>query len=57
MVFPIILGAGKRLFPGQMGQAAKLTLTESQTTGDGVLMLTYQPAPAQAAADQPDPAA
>ena len=57
MVFPIILGAGKRLFPGQMGQAAKLTLSESQTTGDGVLMLTYQPAPAQAAAGQPDPAA
>ena len=46
MVFPIILGQGKRLFPDEMNQAAKLTLTESRTAGDGVLLLTYQAAPA-----------
>jgi dihydrofolate reductase len=46
MVFPIILGRGKRLFPDEMKQAAKLTLTESKTVGSGVLLLTYQYAPA-----------
>jgi dihydrofolate reductase len=48
MVFPIILGRGKRLFPGEMNEAAKLTLTESKTAGEGVLLLTYQYAPAAA---------
>jgi dihydrofolate reductase len=48
MVFPVVLGQGKRLFPDQMDQQAKLTLTESKTAGDGVLLLTYQPAPADA---------
>jgi len=42
MVFPVILGQGKRLFPDQMRQPAALTLTESRTSGDGVLLLTYQ---------------
>jgi dihydrofolate reductase len=42
MVFPLLLGAGKRLFPE--GQAKKpLTLTESQTVGDGVSILRYEP--------------
>jgi hypothetical protein len=49
MVFPIILGAGKRLFPGEMTAAATLTLTESATDRDGVLLLTYRPAAAGAA--------
>lgn len=56
MVFPIVLGHGKRLFPDEMSQAAMLTLTGSRTTGDGVLLLTYQSAPATAPAGQPDPA-
>jgi dihydrofolate reductase len=43
LVFPVILGRGKRLFPEDMTDAAKLTLVESQTAGD-VLVLTYQPA-------------
>ncbi|MGO9139915.1 MAG: hypothetical protein ACLP70_00455 [Streptosporangiaceae bacterium] len=47
-IFPIVLGAGKRLFPEVMGQAATLTLTESATAGDGILLLTYQPATAAA---------
>jgi dihydrofolate reductase len=43
MVFPIILGAGKRLFPDAMGEPARLALTSCRTDGDGVLLLTYQP--------------
>ena len=46
MVFPVILGSGKRWFPDGMDQAATLTLTGCKTDGDGVLLLTYQPAPA-----------
>lgn len=49
MVFPIILGQGKRLFPAEMNQAATLTVTESKTVGDGILLLNYQPAPAPTA--------
>ena len=52
MLFPIILGAGKRLFPDEMTAAATLTLAASETDRDGVLLLTYHPAPA----DQPGPA-
>jgi dihydrofolate reductase len=48
MVFPIILGQGKRLFPAQMSNEGTLKLTGSATAGDGVLMLTYQAAPAKA---------
>jgi len=58
MLFPIILGAGKRLFPDTMTEAAKLTLVDSKADGDGVLLLTYHPAPAaEPAADQPPAAA
>jgi dihydrofolate reductase len=56
MVFPIILGAGKRLFPDQMDAAATLTLAEAKTDRDGVLLLTYHPA-AGAPGGQPAPAA
>lgn len=44
MVFPIVLGAGERLFPAAMRDSAKLALTDSKTVGDGILLLTYQPA-------------
>ena len=58
MVFPIILGRGKRLFPDETNEVAKLTLTESTTVGTGVLLLTYQYAPAAATtAGPPDAAA
>jgi dihydrofolate reductase len=43
MVFPVILGAGKRMF-GDPGEKKKLRLTGSQAVGDGVLILTYAPA-------------
>lgn len=57
MLFPIVLGAGKRLFPGQMSAAAALTLVDAKTDRDGVLLLTYHPSPAKAPAGQPGPAA
>lgn len=43
MVFPIILGDGKRLFPEGNAQAP-LELVQSQPVGDGVLILVYHPA-------------
>jgi dihydrofolate reductase len=45
MVFPIILGAGKRLFGDSPGTVA-LRLVESKPVGpDGVVILIYEPAP------------
>ena len=44
MVFPILLGHGKRVFPADLADPAPFTLVESRTAGDGVLMLTLQPA-------------
>jgi len=42
MIFPIVLGSGKRLFSG--GNEKKvLKLVESRTVGSGVVLLTYQP--------------
>jgi dihydrofolate reductase len=46
MVFPIVLGKGKRLF-ADPGKTASLRLTDSKPVGpDGVVVLTYQPAAA-----------
>ena len=56
MVFPVILGHGKRLFPDQMSTSAHLALTGSRTAGDGVLLLTYHPARADTSAAGPDDA-
>jgi dihydrofolate reductase len=44
MVFPTVLGAGKRLF-GDSAQAAALRLTESKPAGE-TLILIYEPAAA-----------
>ena len=41
MVFPIVLGSGKRLFAETRG-AARFVLTECGTAGDGILLLTYR---------------
>jgi dihydrofolate reductase len=41
MVFPIVLGAGKRLF-GDTAQSAALRLVDSRKAGD-CLILTYEP--------------
>jgi dihydrofolate reductase len=44
MVFPIVVGSGKRLF-GDVGQTKALRLVDTQPVGpDGVLILTYEPA-------------
>jgi dihydrofolate reductase len=43
MIFPTVLGAGKRLF-GDVGQTASLRLADSKPVGDdGVVILTYEP--------------
>ena len=42
MVFPVVLGSGKRLF-GDSGKKP-LQLADSQVVGDGVAILTYCPA-------------
>lgn len=39
MIFPIVLGAGKRMFPSSMPQSSTLAVTNSQTVGSGVLLL------------------
>lgn len=44
MVFPLILGSGKRLFTE--GSKIPLKLASSKDLGDGVLLLTYVPATA-----------
>jgi dihydrofolate reductase len=45
MLFPIVLGAGKRLFPPDVNEATTLALTEAKPDRDGVMLLTYHPAP------------
>jgi dihydrofolate reductase len=42
MVFPVVLGSGKRLF-GDSGKKP-LKLADSRTVGDGVAILVYEPA-------------
>jgi dihydrofolate reductase len=42
MIAPLVLGAGRRLFPG--GTQASLRLADSMTTSTGVLIATYEPA-------------
>ena len=43
MVFPVVLGAGKRLFGETTGKKT-LRLVDSKIVGDGVAILVYQPA-------------
>jgi dihydrofolate reductase len=42
MVFPVLLGTGKRLF-GEASDKLPLRLVGSRTLGDGVALLTYEP--------------
>ena len=42
MVFPVVLGSGKRLF-GETSDKKRLRLTDSKTVGDGVAILIYEP--------------
>jgi dihydrofolate reductase len=43
MVFPVILGTGKRVF-GETSDKKTLRLADSRTVGEGVAILVYQPA-------------
>src|ERR671915_130328 len=42
LVFPVIVGAGRRLFP-DAGVATRLRLVDSRTTGSGVAIHVYRP--------------
>jgi dihydrofolate reductase len=43
MVFPVVLGTGKRLF-GETSDKKPLRLVDSKIVGDGVAILVYEPA-------------
>jgi len=43
MVFPVVLGSGKRLF-AETSDKKPLRLVDSKTVGDGVVILVYAPA-------------
>ena len=43
MVFPVVLGSGKRVF-GELNDKKPLRLVDSKIVGDGVAILTYEPA-------------
>jgi dihydrofolate reductase len=43
MVFPVVLGKGKRLF-GETGGKKTFKLADSKIVGDGVAILVYEPA-------------
>jgi len=43
MVFPVVLGAGRRLL-GPTTTKKPLKLVDSKTVGDGIAVLTYEPA-------------
>lgn len=53
MVYPVVLGSGKRLFSG--GDQMQLKLTASRSLGSGVLLLTYQPTTGPSPELAPDP--
>jgi dihydrofolate reductase len=40
MVFPVLLGSGKRLF-GSSEEKQGLKLSDCKTVGDGIVVLTY----------------
>jgi dihydrofolate reductase len=42
MVYPVVLGSGKRLF-GETSDKKPLRLVDSRVVGDGVAILTYEP--------------
>jgi dihydrofolate reductase len=49
MVFPVVLGSGKRLF-GETADKRPLRLVDSKVVGDGVAVMIYQPPRADAQA-------
>jgi dihydrofolate reductase len=53
MVFPVVLGSGKRLF-GETSDRKPLRLADSRTVGDGVSILIYEPADDEAQGSDSD---
>ena len=47
MVYPLVLGSGKRLF-GDTSDRKPLRLVDSKVVGDGVAILIYEPAAEEA---------
>jgi dihydrofolate reductase len=52
MVFPVVLGTGKRLF-GETSDRMTLRLVDSKTVGDGIAIVIYQPAGKETKERQP----
>ncbi len=52
MVFPVVLGAGKRLF-GETSDKKRLRLTDSKVVGDGIAILVYEPVGTEAGTADP----
>jgi dihydrofolate reductase len=44
LIYPLVLGAGRRLFPDSGSDLSTFRLVDSVTTGTGVIIATYQPA-------------
>jgi dihydrofolate reductase len=44
MIFPVVLGSGKRLFGDRSGTTKALRLADTKTFASGVVVLTYEPA-------------
>jgi hypothetical protein len=42
MIYPVVLGAGERLF-GETSDKKPMRLINTRTIGDGLAFLTYQP--------------
>jgi dihydrofolate reductase len=53
MVFPVVLGSGKRLF-GDTNDTKSLRLVDSKVVGDGVTILIYEPASGEASGSSTD---
>jgi dihydrofolate reductase len=53
MVFPVVLGSGKRLF-GETSDKKPLRLVDSKMVGDGVAILIYEPAGEEAKGSDSD---
>jgi dihydrofolate reductase len=53
MVFPVVLGSGKRLF-GDTSGTKPLRLVDSKVVGDGVTILVYEPASNEASGSSTD---
>ena len=44
MVFPVILGSGRRVFPDDAADKTVLELTDTQAFSSGVTVQSYKPA-------------